>query len=184
MKKILSFFKRNIKVVIITGVSVFVIAGLSTALIMTNVASARGRDGSRERNRVRAELTEEQIAQRLDNARQRLQQRLDDERITQEEFNEMNAAIDSGEYPFSGRSNRSSGSRERSTERAELTDEQRAERLAERLANARERLEQKLADGSITQEEYNEKLAAIESGEYPSSSRNRRNSENKSEKSE
>jgi len=127
MKKILSFLKRNIKAAIITGVSVFVIAGLSTALIMTNVASARGRDGGRERNRVRVELTEEQMAER---------------------------------------------------------QEQRAERQAERLANASARLEQKLADGSITQEEYNEKLAAIESGEYPSSRGDRRGRGNKSEESE
>jgi len=114
-----NFLKRNIKAIIITGVSVFVIAGLSTALIMTNVASAsgRGRDGNRERNRVKIELTEEQIAER---------------------------------------------------------EEQRAERLAERLANARERLDQRLADGSITQDEYNEKLATLESGEYPFSSRSGR----------
>ena len=163
----INFLKRNIKAVIITGISVFVIAGLSTALVVTNVASAsgRGRDGSRERNRVRVELTEEQIAERLENARERLQQRLDDGRITQEEFNEMSAAIDSGEYPFAGR-NRRGGSRER----AELTEEQ----IAERLASARERLDQRLADGSITQEEYDEKLAAIESGEYPFSGGNKR----------
>ena len=127
MKKVMNFLKRNIKVVIITGISVFVIAGLSTALVMTNVASARGRDGSRERNRVRIELTEEQIAER---------------------------------------------------------EEQRAERHTERLANARERLDEKFADGSITQEEYNEKLAALESGENPFSSRDRRGRGNKSEESE
>ena len=113
----INFFKRNIKVVIITGISVFVIAGLSTALVMTNVASARGRDGGRERNRVRVELTEEQIAER---------------------------------------------------------EEERAQRHAQRLENARERLEQKLADGSITQEEYDEKLTALESGENPFSGGDRR----------
>jgi len=186
MKKILSFLKRNIKVVIITGVSVFVIAGLSTALIVTNVASASGRsrDRGRDRTRVQIELTEEQIAERVENARERLQQRLNDGRITQDEFNERIAALDSGEYQFSGRSSRGSGSRDRGSDRAELTDEQRAQRLAERLESARERLEQRLADGSITQEEYNEKLEALESGEYPSSSRNRRGSENKSEDTE
>ncbi|MCL2663710.1 MAG: SHOCT domain-containing protein [Oscillospiraceae bacterium] len=177
MTKIMIFLKRNIKVVIITGISVFVIAGLSTALIVTNVASARGRDGGRDRNRVRVELTEEQIAEREEHARERLQQRLDDGRITQDEFNERIAAIDSGEYQFSGRSGRS---RDRNVERAELTDDQRAERLA----NAKERLEQRLADGSITQEEYDEKLAGLESGEYPFSSRDRRGSRNREEKSE
>jgi uncharacterized membrane protein len=124
---------------------------------------------------VRVELTEEQIAERVENARERLQQRLNDGRITQEEFNDRIAAIDSGEYPSSDRSRRG-GSRERSGERTELTEEQRAQRHAERLENAIERLEQKLADGNITQEEYNEKLAALESGEYPFSGGNKRSS--------
>ena len=108
----LDFIKRNMKVVIITGVSVFVIAALSTALLVTNVASASGRgrdhdkEHSRERRHVRMELTEEQIAERAENARERLAQRLADGKITQEEYDEKITALENGEFPLHGRSKR------------------------------------------------------------------------------
>jgi len=47
-------------------------------------------------------------------------------------------------------------------ERADMTEEQ----LAERKTKAVERLRLKLAANTITQEEFDEKIAAIESGEY------------------
>jgi hypothetical protein len=129
----INFLKRNIKAVIITGVSVFIIAGLSTALIMTTAASGRGgsrngsRDGGRERNHARIELTEEQIAEReeqraqrlaerLENARERLEQKLADGSITQEEYNEKLATLDSGEYPFSRGDRRGSGNKSEKSE--------------------------------------------------------------------
>jgi len=94
----LNFLKRNAKFVVTLGVSLLIVAGLSTALIVTNVgsASARGRD----RDRERPVLTEEQIAERVESIRERLEQRLADERITQEEFDEKIAALESGEYPI------------------------------------------------------------------------------------
>ena len=173
-----NFLKRNVKLVVVTSVAFFIIAGLSTALITTNVAQAHGRDRDRGRDRsaVRMELTEEQIAERAANARERLEQRLADGRITQEEFDERNAAIESGDFSRSRRSRDNGEARERT----ELTEEQKAERLE----RARERLEQRLADGDITQEEYNEKLAAIESGEYPFSGRGRKGGGTKGDKEE
>ena len=47
--------------------------------------------------------------------------------------------------------------------RAELTEEQKAEMLEK----MKEKLASQLSDGAITQEEYDEAIAAIESGEMP-----------------
>jgi len=104
----LNFIKNNVKFVVAIGVSFVIIAGLTTALIVTNVGGGRGQSRDRNRDQIRVELTEEQIAERAENARermeQRLQQRLEDGRITEEEYNESRAAIESGEYPAFERS--------------------------------------------------------------------------------
>ena len=116
----LSFIKRNLKFVIVIAVSFVIIAGLSTALILTNVGTghARGRDRDRGSSRIerveRVELTEEQIAERLESRRERLEQRLADGRITQEEYDERIAAIESGEYVPGSRGGGGSGSGSRS----------------------------------------------------------------------
>lgn len=130
----LEFLKRNVKFVITIGVSVLVIAGLSTTLILTNVASAsdRGRERrhDRDRNHVRIELTEEQLAereqlrqeraeQRAADHREKLEQRLAAGEITQEEFDEKIAALESGECPFPGRSKRGGGGRRNKAESPE-----------------------------------------------------------------
>ena len=133
------FIKRNVKFVVTIGVSFLIIAGLTTALIVTNVGGGgrdRNRDRDRSRDSIRMELTEEQIAERTENARERLEQRLAEGRITQEEFNERSAAIESGEYPAFER-NRSRDHRRdrdrdgtRSSNRSErgMTDEMKADK--------------------------------------------------------
>jgi len=176
----LNFLKRNVKFVIIIGVSVLVIAGLSTALLVTNVAMAGDRGRDRDRGSARMELTEEQIAERVENMKERLAQRLADGRITQEEYNERLAAIESGDFQMSGRRTRDRGEGRVRGERAELTEEQKAERIAQ----MREKLDQRLADGSITQEEYDEKVAALDSGEYPFSGRGKRSGGSRGNKEE
>jgi len=133
----LNFIKRNLKLVIITAVSFVLIAGLTTALIITNTGTgqARGRDRDRERRSAHVELTQEQIAERAER-----------------------------------RSERTEGRSERS-ERTPLTEEQ----IAERAEKLREKLAQELADGNITQAEYNEKIEAIENGEFRGFGRSRGN---------
>ena len=169
----LGFIKRNAKVVIISGVSFLLVAGLTVALVITNIgpvyARAQGRDRDRDRGSVRVELTEEQIAERAAIHRERLEQRLADGRITQEEFDERIAAIESGEY--TARSRSGGRSRDRNAEREPLTEEQ----IAERTEKMRERLAQALADEKITQEEYNEKIEALENGELRGLGRSRGN---------
>ena len=176
----LNFLKRNVKFVIIIGVSVLVIGGLSTAILVTNVASATDRGRDRDRGSARMELTDEQIAERVEHMRERLAQRLADGRITQEEYDERIAAIESGDFQISGRRSRDRGEGRVRGERAELTEEQ----IAERIAQMREKLDQRLADGSITQEEYDEKNAALDSGEFPLSGRSGRGGGSRSDKEE
>ena len=166
----LGFLKRNIKNIIVIGVTVLIIGGGAAAFLATDVALAGDRGRSRDRGSVRAELTEEQIAERVENMRERLAQRLADGRITQEEYDERIAAIESGDFQMSGRRSRDRGEGRVRGERAELTEEQKAERIAQ----MREKLEQRLADGSITQEEFDEKNAALDSGEFPLSGRSGR----------
>lgn len=143
MSKVLGFIKRNMRMVITISVAVLVIAGLSTALVVTNAGSS-GRGGSRSGRAMAATHSErgEHRSERSDRA----------SRGCGDEDCE--------------RGNRSSHSR------VELTEEQ----IAERAEIARERLAQKLADDEITQDEYEERLAAIEVGDFRSG-RNDRSSE-------
>lgn len=53
-----------------------------------------------------------------------------------------------------------------SRQQIELTEEQKAERKAKTQEKAKEMLAKQLEEGKITQEEYDEKLAKIESGEF------------------
>jgi len=129
-----SFIKRNVKFVVTIGISVIIIAGLTTALIITNAGRGGGRERSRERVQAQVELTEEQIAERVENARERLAQKLADGTITQEEYDERLAAIESGECSVLDR-NRDRGNRrgsrdgDTSPHRSErgMTDEQKAD---------------------------------------------------------
>ena len=175
----LNFIKRNIKLVIVTGVSFVLIAGLTTALIITNVGTgqARGRDRDRSSARV---MTQEQIEERIQSRRERLDQRLADGSITQDEYDTRLAALEGGVHygrasDFSARDGMrrgsNDGSRERGSERMPLTEEQ----LAEKLEAYREKLAEQLANGEITQAEYDEKIEAIENGEFPFRDRNRAN---------
>jgi uncharacterized membrane protein len=74
-------------------------------------------------------------------------------KITQEQYDEKLAAIESGEW-------RGGFGKFPEGERPELTEEQKAEAKAKE----QERLDKMLAEGKITQEQYDEKLSAIESG--------------------
>ena len=65
-----------------------------------------------------------------------------------------------------GRDRGSDRVRERAA-RHELTEEQLAEYLEQKKEQLLDRLEQRFENGAISQEEYEEKLAAIENGVFP-----------------
>jgi len=128
MSKFFTFLKRNLKMTITVTVSVLMIAGLTTALAINMTSPGRGsgrsgraqaahvsseerhpdrgdRTGSGERGqrgdrseREREPLTEEQIAERIEKARARLDEKLAEGSITQEEYDEKLALIESGDF--------------------------------------------------------------------------------------
>ena len=101
-------------------------------------------------------LTEEQQAEKLAAAKEHLAQQLTDGTITQEQYDQCIAAIENGELP-------KLGMKGNKADLANLTDEQKAEMQTK----MKERLAQQLADGSITQEQYDQCITSIDNGELP-----------------
>jgi len=141
----LNFIKRNAKFVVVISVSFLIIAGLSTALIVTNIGSG-GRGRNRDRDPERIAYSQEQRAERAEVR---------------------------GAYVANDQTER--GSRRNKSECRPLTDEQ----IAERTEKIIEKLDRKLADGEITQAQYDEKLEIIENGEYPFFERGSKNKTDK-----
>ncbi len=99
------------------------------------------------------ELTDEEKAEMTAKMQERLKQQLADGKITQAQYDEMMKAIENGEMPRVMRGQPGK----------ELTDEEKTEMTAK----MQERLKQQMADGKITQAQYDEMMKAIESGEMP-----------------
>jgi len=134
----INFLKRNVKLTVVTGIALLIIAGLTTALVVTNTGPSRDRTRPGRNVAMAADRGER----------------------------DPSMAADRGDK----------AEREPRGERTPLTEEERAERHAERLALARDRLDQKLADGSITQEQYDEALERLENNEFPRGGRGGRGS--------
>ncbi len=102
------------------------------------------------------ELTEEEKAARAEKAKARLAEKLAEGKITQEEYDEKLAKIEAGDFKPDFK-----GGRDKA-DKPELTEEEKAARAEK----AKAKLAEKLAEGKITQEEYDEALAKIESGDF------------------
>ena len=90
----------------------------------------------------------------------KLAEKLESGEITQEEYDERIAAIESGDFKPMGRGfGKMKG---QPSEKPELTDEQKTQMLEDMKA----KLAEKLEAGEITQEQYDERIAAIESGDF------------------
>lgn len=88
-----------------------------------------------------------------------LSEKLESGKISQEKYDEIIAAIEAGEFRSAWGNIAMRGKRGNAVE---LTEEQKAELSARRA----EMLDEKLAAGEITQEQYDEIIAAIESGDF------------------
>ncbi|MCL1787765.1 MAG: SHOCT domain-containing protein [Defluviitaleaceae bacterium] len=99
------FCKKNIMMFAIMGALVIVIGGLTTTLVAMG-----GSRGSKSHRSQRTEMTYEQRAERQQQAQARVAQRFADGEITQEEYEQMVAAIEAGQRIASGRSGRNSRS--------------------------------------------------------------------------
>jgi len=99
----IDFLKRNVKTVVISSVALVIIAGLSTALVLTNIGHGnRGKDRDRRPDRIM--LMHDQRVEKSERVFDRLEQKLADGAITQEEYNEKLEKIENSEYRVSGRS--------------------------------------------------------------------------------
>ena len=116
-----------------------------------------------ERIQKAPELTEEQKAEISEKVKAELAEKLEAGTITQEEYDEYIAKLDSGEFPVGirGRGNGFGGMEK--PEASELTEEQKAEMMTK----MQEKISTLLAKGEITQEQYDDYLAKINSGELP-----------------
>ncbi len=123
------------------------------------------------------ELTDEQKAEMLEKAKTALSKKLANSEITQEQYDEAVAKMDAGEMPFFGNSKgfgrTNKGDKPDRPEMPELTEEQKAEILEQ----AKTDLSEKLANGEITQEQYDEAVAKLEAGEMPLFGKNCKNFE-------
>ena len=108
----------------------------------------------------KTELTEEEKAQMLEDMKAKLAEKLEEGKITQEQYDEKIAAIESGDFKPMGRGfDKMNG---QPSEKPELTEEEKVQMLEDMKA----KLAEKLEEGKITQEQYDERIAAIESGDF------------------
>ena len=115
--------------------------------------------GQRGHNNMEgSHLTEEQQTERIEQKKERLGEQLKEGNITQEQHDEALTAILEGKKPALF-----GGGHFRNVEGSHLTEEQQAERTEQR----KERLAEQLKEGNITQEQYNEAVAAVAEGKTP-----------------
>ena len=107
------------------------------------------------------EITEEQKAEMIARHQEMLGKQLEEGKITQEQFNEMTTNLENGE--FFTVTVRRDFRWEKTLERVELTDEQKAEMLTRHQAM----LEKQLEEGYITQEQFDEIVTNLENGTFP-----------------
>ena len=141
-----------------------------TAVAADSVPAEKVRPAAVKMQKV--ELTDEQKAELTENAKAALDEKLASGELTQEQYDEILAKIESGDlrgfggkrhglYPKPDAELPEGAVKAEKVQKPELTDEQKAE-LTE---NAKATLDEKLASGELTQEQYDEILAKIESGD-------------------
>lgn len=105
-------------------------------------------------------LTDEENASRLEEFKADLAAKLEAGKITQEKYDAIISAIESGKFPFVGKYGKNIKCEK--PRKNWLTDEENAAKLEKFKAN----LAAKLEAGKITQEKYDKIISAIESGNF------------------
>ena len=156
--------RKNTVLALTLALSVSASAAALTAFAEDSVAIGKVRPVAAKALEVQApELTDEQKAELTEKAKAALDEKLTSGELTQEQYDEMLAKIESGDLRgFGGkRHGGPEGFMPEEFPKPELTDEQKTE-LTEKAKAA---LDEKLASGELTQEQYDEMLAKIESGD-------------------
>ena len=139
-----------------------------------------GADHKAEGNK-QPELTEEEKAAKVEEMKANQKKALDEQlaagKITQEQYDEAIAKVEVGEFRFgfgfNGRNNAEqpkawgrNWNKGEAPQRQELTEEEKAAKAEEMKANRKKALDEQLAAGKITQEQYDEAIAKVEAGEF------------------
>ena len=109
---------------------------------------------------VKGEMTEEEKVAKIEKRKADLAEKLETGEITQEKYDEIIAAIEAGDFMRSGKNVK--GMKGKMTKKAEMTEEEKAAKIEELKADLAEKLEA----GEITQEKYDEIIAAINAGNF------------------
>jgi len=137
--------KGKKKILIIVSIAVIILTiGTTTALAV----SANAGNGFSSIWNI---LTDDQKEQLANEAEEKLSKDLADGKISQEQYDKITDAMNNGEMPSFGKFGKDSI--------GEMTDEQKAE-LKDNMAK-------KLADGKISQDDYDKWIEAIDNGEMP-----------------
>lgn len=126
----------------------------------SNIGNGINNKGMRIEKPEKVEMTEEEKAAKIEELKADLAIKLEAGEITQEEYDEAIAKIEAGDFIRGGKDDR--GMKGEKPEEVEMTEEEKAAKVEELKAD----LTAKLEAGEITQEEYDEKLAKIESGDF------------------
>lgn len=140
-----------------------------------------GKDHNKCEQPQRQELTEEEKAAKAEEMKANCKKALDEQlaagKITQEQYDEAVEKLEAGEFGFQGKQfhgNRDkmhgkgafNGFRGKNGKQAELTEEEKTARLETMKENWKKMLDKQLAEGKITQEQYDEAIAKLGSGEF------------------
>ncbi len=151
-----------------------IMAGITAAAVAAAMAIPAIAEESVPAEKVRpamkVELTDEQKAEMLEKAKAAIDEKLASGELTQEQYDEIAAKIESGDLRgFGGKRHGfrpdaqlpEGAVKAEKVEKPQLTDEQKAEMLEK----AKAAIDEKLASGELTQEQYDEIAAKIESGD-------------------
>ena len=134
-----------------------VIAKIEVGDFMRGGKDGKGMKGGKPE---KVEMNEEEKAAKIEELKADLAEKLEAGEITQEEYDEVIAEIEAGDFIRGGKDGR--GMKGEKPEKVEMTEEEKTAKIEELKTD----LAAKLEAGEITQEEYDEKLAKIESGDF------------------
>lgn len=143
-----------------TGVTTF---AATNTIEPSALASKESRDlanTQRPDKSKRSQLTDEQKVQKIDTMKENLKERLDAGEVSQEEYDQVIKDIEDGIKPMGLRKGKD---RPGNMERPDLTDEEKSQ-IIDKM---KERINERLEAGDITQEQYDRAIKDIEDGKKP-----------------
>ena len=133
---------------------------ISNKNMQSKIGNGMNDKGLRIEKLEKVEMTDEEKSAIIEELKTDLATKLEAGEITQEEYDEAIAKIEAGDFMRGNKNGR--GMKGEKPEKVEMTDEEKVAIIEELKTD----LAAKLEAGEITQEEYDEKLSKIESGDF------------------